>query len=323
MRTIIIGAIALGFGAMAGPVTAQDATPARLLFAGVQGPAPPPARAVGAYSRGCLGGAVALAPDGPGWQAMRLSRNRNWGMPQLVSYVEKLARDVRERDRWPGLLVGDLSQPRGGPMASDHSSHQIGLDVDIWLTPMPDRTLTAEERDTMPLRSLIKPGTNTKLDPALWDDGIYRLIRRAASYDEVQHVLVNPGIKAKLCKLAGRDRAWLRKVRPWYKHDDHLHVRLDCPKGMAGCRPHKPPPKGDGCGLELAWWLGPGPYKPKPKPTKPALEMMLADLPTGCTDILMAGGGTTEAGGGTTEAGGGTTKAGVAVPMPVLRPNPN
>jgi murein endopeptidase len=33
-----------------------------------------------------------------------------------------------------GLLIGDMSQPRDGPMLYGHSSHQIGLDVDI--TPM-------------------------------------------------------------------------------------------------------------------------------------------------------------------------------------------
>ena len=220
---------------------------------------------------------------------MRLSRNRYWGMPELVAYVEKLARDARAEDGWPGLLVGDLSQPRGGPMVSGHASHQIGLDVDIWFVPMPDRTLTPEEREAISAISLIKPGTNVQLDPALWTDGLGRLLKRAASYPEVERIFVNAGIKKKLCDTAGSDRAWLRKIRPWYKHDDHFHVRLSCPPGLAGCKGQEAVPAGDGCGENLAWWLGPAPYRPAPKPAKPAPDLTMASLPALCREVLEAG----------------------------------
>ena len=85
---------------------------------------------------------MAIADDGPNWQAMRLSRNRRWGHPDMVALVERLSRDATA-DGWPGLLVGDISQPRGGPMLSGHASHQIGLDADIWFQPMPQRRLSA------------------------------------------------------------------------------------------------------------------------------------------------------------------------------------
>jgi hypothetical protein len=87
---------------------------------------------------------------------MRLSRDRNWGHPRLLDCLERFAADARTLDGWPGLLVGDMSQPRGGPMITGHSSHQVGLDVDLWLTPMPDRTLTAEERENMIAVSMLK-----------------------------------------------------------------------------------------------------------------------------------------------------------------------
>ena len=112
--------------------------PANELFGAAPGPAPLAARAIGSYARGCLAGAVALPINGPDWQVMRLSRNRNWGHPRLIDFLERFAADARNLDGWPGLLVGNMSQPRGGPMVTSHSSHQIGLDVDIWLTPMPD-----------------------------------------------------------------------------------------------------------------------------------------------------------------------------------------
>ena len=130
--------------------------PANELFGAATGPAPLAARAIGSYAKGCLAGAVALPINGPDWQVMRLSRNRNWGTPQLLDFLEKFAGDARALDGWPGLLVGDMSQPRGGPMITGHSSHQIGLDVDIWLTPMPDRILTPEERENMMAVSMLK-----------------------------------------------------------------------------------------------------------------------------------------------------------------------
>ena len=129
-------------------------------------PAALASRSIGFYTRGCLAGGVALPMTGENWQVMRPSRNRNWGNPRLIDYVERFAGDARTLDGWPGLLIGDLSQPRGGPMLSGHSSHQMGLDVDIWLTPMPDHTLTSEERETMMAESMLKdPFT---VDPEKW-----------------------------------------------------------------------------------------------------------------------------------------------------------
>jgi penicillin-insensitive murein endopeptidase len=63
---------------------------------------------------------------------------------------------------------------------------------------------------------------------------------------------------------------------------------------MQGCRAQDAVPPGDGCGENLAYWLGPEPWKPPPKPKKPPpppKEIMLADLPAACTDILNAGSG--------------------------------
>src|SRR5690606_26117094 len=81
------------------------------------------AASYGSYSKGCFAGGMAIAADGPDWQAMRLSRNRRWGHPDMISVVERLSREAKQ-DGWPGLLVGDISQPRGGPMTSGHASHQ-------------------------------------------------------------------------------------------------------------------------------------------------------------------------------------------------------
>jgi penicillin-insensitive murein endopeptidase len=273
--------------------SAADQTPAKVLFSKVKGPALEP-RSIGSYARGCLAGGTALPVNGEAWQAMRLSRNRNWGTPRLVSFLEKLATDARAAGDWPGLLVGDMSQPRGGPMPTGHASHQIGLDADIWLTPMPDRTLSADERENISAVSMLKDGVR-EIDPRKWSDGRARLIRRAAKFPQVARIFVHPAIKKALCDGAGTDRAWLRKVRPWWGHDAHFHVRLSCPPGLAGCKDQDEPPPGDGCGADLAYWLGPKPWEPKKPSTKPPREIMLSDLPADCTRLVEAEGMTIRA----------------------------
>ena len=293
MRVATLSAMALVAAlCVAGSAVASENTPAKRLFSKVESPAPMETRAIGYYTRGCVAGAVALPVDGAEWQAMRLSRNRNWGTPELVSFIEKLARDARALDGWSGLLVGDLGQPRGGPTPTSHVSHQSGLDVDIWFDPMPAPRLSVEERETISAGSVLVPGTNVELDMKKWPEGLDRLLKRAASYPEIQRILVNPGIKKLLCDRAGNDRAWLSKIRPWYKHDDHFHARLRCPPGEKGCRGQDPPPAGDGCGENLAYWLGPAPWKVAPKPKKPPpppKEIMLSDLPDVCREVLTAG----------------------------------
>ncbi len=272
----------------------QAQTPAKKLFGHKKAPANLQARAIGSYAKGCLAGGRALSIDGPAWQAMRLSRNRNWGHPVLVAFVEKLAVDTKAYDGWNGLLVGDLAQPRGGPMLTGHASHQIGLDADIWLRPMPTRRFTRQEREKVSAISMLKKGTRT-VDPNKFSDAHFRLIKRAASTQGVARIFVHPGIKKALCDRAGNDRAWLRQVRPWYGHHYHFHVRMACPPGNPGCKNQASPPAGDGCGKELAWWLSDAPWKPKKKkpgkkPQKPRKPryVTLNDLPSACSAVLDA-----------------------------------
>lgn len=272
-------------------------TPAKQLFGKKKLPANLQARSIGSYAKGCLAGGRALSIDGPAWQAMRLSRNRNWGHPVLIAFIEKLAIDAQAHDGWNGLLVGDLAQPRGGPMLTGHASHQIGLDADIWLRPMPQRRFNRQEREEVSAISMLKRGTRT-VDSAKFTMAHFRLIKRAASTPGVARIFVHPGIKKALCDRAGSDRAWLRQVRPWYGHHYHFHIRMSCPPGNPGCKNQAPPPKGDGCGKELSWWLSDAAWKPKKskkpkkkdpkKKPKKRRQMILADLPNACTAVLDA-----------------------------------
>src|SRR5207253_1144488 len=139
-----------------------------------------------------------LPINGDSWQVMRLSRNRYWAHPDMVALVKRLAGKAKKDAGWPGILVGDMSQPRGGPMFTGHASHQIGLDADIWLTPMPDRTMTRAQRESMSATLMVDEKTHLVKD-ALWTPQHTALLKRAASYPEVERILVNPGIKKKLC----------------------------------------------------------------------------------------------------------------------------
>src|SRR3954471_20029321 len=54
-------------------------------------PAALPTQVVGFYAKGCIAGAEELPIDGETWQVMRLSRNRNWAHPDLVTLLERLS----------------------------------------------------------------------------------------------------------------------------------------------------------------------------------------------------------------------------------------
>lgn len=250
-------------------------------------------RAIGFYSRGCLSGGEWLPPDGPAWQAMRLSRNRNWAHPDLIKLVKRLATESKASGEWPGLLVGDLTQPRGGPMTSGHASHQVGLDADIWLTPMPDRRFSWQERESVSAVSMLKD--TLSVNPESFTPGVVAIIKRAASYSEVERIGVNPAIKLALCRAAGGDTPWLGKIQGWRGHTYHMHIRIKCPPGSSNCR-SQGEPTGTSCAAAEKWyadtkaWME-NPPKRKPGPSKkrkPKPPITLDDLPSACRDVLSA-----------------------------------
>src|SRR5262249_28694077 len=220
---------------------------ARELFARKLAPAHLLPRVIGGYADGCLAGAEALRNDGRTWQVSRLSRNRNWGHPNLIRFLERYAPKAAQAAHWPGILIGDLSQPRGGPALSGHASHQVGLDVDVWLTPMREAKFSREERETFWARNFVD-SDGKDVDRKLWTPGQAAIIRQAALDKDAERIFIKAATKKELCRTAGSDRGWLHKVRPWYRHQDHLHIRLRCPAGNGECKPQPAPPSEEGCG---------------------------------------------------------------------------
>jgi penicillin-insensitive murein DD-endopeptidase len=253
-------------------------------------PAAMPTRVIGFYSHGCIAGAKPLPINGPTWQVMRLSRNRYWAHPDMVALVERLSAKVHKEAGWPGILVGDMSQPRGGPMFTGHASHQVGLDADIWLTPMPNRRLSREEREEMSAVMMVRDD-RLDVDPKVWTPGHLTLIRDAAQEPSVQRIFVNAAIKKALCREAKGDRNWLAKIRPMYGHDYHFHIRIKCPAGSSECESQPEPPDEEGCSAaDLAYWFQDEVIHPPPpaEPPKPKPPMTMAQLPAACRQVLSA-----------------------------------
>lgn len=256
---------------------------AKRVFGLETSPAPAPAHAIGTYTKGCFAGGVALPADGTNWQVMRPSRDRAWGHPALIAFLETLATAAARDAQWPGLLVGDIAQPRGGPMLTGHASHQMGIDADIWLTPMPDRRLSVNERNEMSAVNLVA-ANGEDIEPTVWRPPDRLLLQTAARSPGVARIFVNPAIKRALCREAGNDRDWLRTIRPWWGHNYHFHLRLACPAGDPDCHNQAAPPPGDGCGADLAWWFTPEAMHPKPGPPSPPLRV--SDLPPACAALV-------------------------------------
>ncbi len=258
--------------------------PAREVFGRKATPIPLAARSIGYYTSGCLAGGVALPINGETWQVMRLSRNRNWGHPNLVKFLERFAAKGPSVG-WSGLLVGDMAQPRGGPMLTGHWSHQVGLDADIWLTPMPARELTRKEREELMATNVVADDWKD-VNPSIWSPAHIGVLKTAAEDREVERVLVNPAIKKALCRDVTGDRSWLHKMRPVLGHNYHFHVRIGCPPGSTDCKSQRPPPGDEGCGKDLDWWFTEAMLRPRPPGTSKPIPM--SALPAACRQIALA-----------------------------------
>ncbi|KMW58989.1 Murein endopeptidase [Candidatus Rhodobacter oscarellae] len=246
-----------------------------------------PAAPYGGYAKGCLAGGVELPETGPTWQAMRLSRNRNWGHPDTIAYIKRLSAKAAAQPGWNGLYIGDISQPRGGPMLTGHRSHQIGMDVDIWMKPALNLTLTRPDRENISSISTRRArGAYTNDN---WTRAHHEILKAAASDPAVARIFVFPGAKVQMCRDARGNRDWLRKIRPWWGHHYHFHVRLSCPSGAAGCVDQAPMPPGDGCADAERWVqdiLNPPPPDPNAPPPRPRREYVMSDLPQQCVSVL-------------------------------------
>jgi len=210
------------------------------------------AEAIGGYAAGCLQGAVALPLHGNGYQILRPAERRYYSHPVLKQYVLDLARQAKKAGL-PDILVGDMAMAKGGPFSSGHRSHQTGLDTDIWFR-FTDKKLTTAQLNTLQPVNMVNFKKN-RVNASFTDEQT-TLLKLAAQDPRVERIFVNPPIKLAMCnQFQNGTNPWLGKLRPWFGHSAHFHVRLHCPLGSKDCEPQKPVPAGDGCGEELHSWL--------------------------------------------------------------------
>jgi penicillin-insensitive murein DD-endopeptidase len=249
--------------------------------AGRDTPAPAPLHIIGGQAAGCIAGAVRLPAAGPGFQTIHLSRSSFWGAPSTIARIETLGGQVHAAGLGV-LYIEDISRPRGGPLPGGHLSHQLGLDVDVGLDVTPKRALTAAERETVELPSMVR-SDQRGIAPGRWTTDQVTLLHLAASLPEVDRILINPAIKRQLCHEVRGDRAWLRLMRPWYDHSAHMHIRFRCPAEQHDCVQAAPPPPGDGCDATLQWWFDRLDVPPKPSP-----PYHPPPLPAACKAVMAA-----------------------------------
>ncbi|MEP5762453.1 MAG: penicillin-insensitive murein endopeptidase [Litoreibacter sp.] len=281
-----LGAILLCLATFAGQTA--SAQQAKQLFGKARDASSQRSQSHGSYAKGCAAGLVPLAETGPTWQAMRLSRNRNWGHPELIDFAQDLSGKASKLG-WAGLYFGDFSQPRGGPMLTGHRSHQIGLDADVWLYPVSRVNLSRNQRENISAISMRRAGgayVNNK-----WTRSHHEVVKAAAKDRRVARIFIFPGAKVQMCKDEKGDRAWLRKIRPWWGHHYHFHVRLKCQRGSPGCVNQDPPPRGDGCAAAQEWVnniINPPPPPANPPAATSRREWTMSDLPRACTGVLQS-----------------------------------
>ncbi|HEY5715771.1 MAG TPA: penicillin-insensitive murein endopeptidase [Psychromonas sp.] len=242
-------------------------------------PYPSLPEAIGGYNNGCLAGAQTMPIEGRGFQVIHASHNRYYGHPELIQFIKDLGVKVK-RSSGKDLLIADMSMPRGGDFLSGHASHQIGLDVDLWFRQV-DKSFSPAQRETpysvnVVNQKLFKVNKN-------WQNAHATMIRLAAQDPRVARVFVNPAIKQQLCTMNWKNDNWLSKVRPWWGHSSHMHVRLMCPAGDNLCVNQPAPVNGNGCD-EIAWWKA---EMAKPNSPQETQQKQLQIKPKQCEPLLV------------------------------------
>ncbi len=168
------------------------------------------------------------------------SDDRNWGHPALVKMLRRNARDVSRAIKGGSvMLVGDLSNKRGGPL-SGHHSHQSGRDADVAFFAR-----DAEGRPVALDRFVAFGGDGKARDGSgyTFDDHRNWLLVQAWIRDHragLSHIFVAAPLRKRLLDYARRHPqfkkhvdealALMKQPKNAEAHDDHFHLRIACPK---------------------------------------------------------------------------------------------
>lgn len=242
------------------------------------------AKVYGDYNRGCLTESAALPEYGIGYQSTRRSRQMFYAHPETIKAIETLGAKVFTEGLGT-VLIGNLSKKNGGPLFEHSISHQNGLDFDVsyFVSKEPLSDVMSQNYE---FKSLLGYEKN-KLNQKLWDEKIAELLKVTAELPQVERILVDPLIKKQLCETEKQEE-WFSKIRPWFKHDNHFHVRLKCPQDSPDCVPQAPPSRDFGCeGPEFEWWFSEEAHLMRlGKLKKPSADKKATPYPEVCQSIL-------------------------------------
>jgi penicillin-insensitive murein endopeptidase len=256
---------------------ATPAPSAAAAWASKHKPSGGPPRSIGDYSAGCIAGAAELPLHGPGFQLARPERGRVFGHPLLIDVIRGVGMMLKRAKQT--LYLGDLGQARGGPAPTGHASHQTGLDADVYYAIAPGKTA-----QPMPL-AMVDLATNRMTQH--FTQAVARLLHWVVEDPRVARIFVHPAIKRALCANEHGSRAWLQKVRPWWGHHDHFHMRLACPADSPECKAQDRLPEGDGC-KEVNWWFSREAAEQRARDRQRYQSKVGAasPLPPGCEELL-------------------------------------
>lgn len=249
--TLLLSTFAMSLFGCASVAATPPPSPEFAVWRAIQTPSQGTTEIFGTYQAGCITGAKPLALEAPGHFVVRRQRNRSHGHPVLISYLNGLSQKLVQ-NKYPTMIVEDIGYPRGGPFFNGHNSHNIGLDVDISLrlvTKLP----TPAESDAWVSPSYVD---DRKFIKSNWGPDQVHITELAANAPEVNRIFVAPAIKKYFCEK-NPNAPWLYKLRSWWGHDDHLHVRLSCPPDSPNCKDQAPLDSTvNGCNTaEFAWWF--------------------------------------------------------------------
>lgn len=211
-------------------------------------------QAIGFYSNGSLIEGFTLPDEGFAHLKIFRLRDRAWGTKTLIdtllSSAAALRRNFPKGDR---VQIGDMSASEGG-FLSRHSSHQNGLDADVAYL---NKNHIERDPDVWGEAGFAEDFVvNGKLTKTFDTTRNWFLLKEIVLRRGVSRIFVDPIIKKTFCaksltidpKLDFETRTEvLRRLRPYPNHDDHFHMRVDCPSYDTRCITQEAPPTGSGC----------------------------------------------------------------------------
>ena len=182
-------------------------------------------------------------------------------------------------------------------MLTGHASHQVGLDADIWLTPMPDARADARRSARRCRRPMWCAPTGTTSIRRSGRPAHVAIIKAAAR--ETRRSSASSSMRRSRRRSAATPAATAPGSQGAARCGGTTITSTSAWAVRAAsrdCEPQAPVPPGDGCGKELDWWFRDAiikqPPAPKPKPGRQAEAeargMTMADLPPACRQVLLA-----------------------------------